>query len=215
MITKPTPDIAIVGAGPCGLALAGILEKRGITDYVLYERGHRDEVPRGGCLDLHVGSGQRACKEAGCFDLMRKYGRLGDATESWVWDHKMNKLKSWGKGRDAPELDRSQIKAALLTTIPSEKIQWNKEISNSTRDADGQVVLKMSDGTTASGFKLVVGADGVRSKIRHLVSHRTPLLLGKASVIDTFLHLGDSRSTKVRWHRLCHRTHLQRQPVLS
>ena len=169
MIFKASqPDIAIVGAGPCGLALAGILERAGI-DYVVFERGGLAEVPRGGCLDLHAGSGQRACREAGCFDEMRRYGRLGDATEAWVWDHKGNKIDSWGKGRDAPEVDRSQIKQALLTTISPSKIQWNKEIVESAVSEKGQVSLFFADGSTATGFKLVVGADGVRSKIRHLV----------------------------------------------
>ena len=169
MINKASsPDIAIVGGGPCGLALAGILERAGF-DYIVYERGSQDEVPRGGCLDLHTGSGQRACREAGCFDEMRKYGRLGDATEAWVWDHNGNRIDSWGKDRDAPELDRHQIKLALLTTIPPEKILWNKEVAKSTRDEKGRVTLHFAEGSTATGFKLVVGADGVRSKIRHLV----------------------------------------------
>lgn len=170
MISKVSPpDIAIVGGGPCGLTLAGILERAGF-DYVLYERGSWDEIPRGGCLDLHVGSGQKACREAGCFDLMRQLGRLGDATESWVWSHKGEKINSWGKGRDAPELDRADIKKALLTTIPPEKILWKTEVIDSTRDEAGQITLHFADGTTAEGFKMVVGADGVRSKIRHLVS---------------------------------------------
>jgi 2-polyprenyl-6-methoxyphenol hydroxylase-like FAD-dependent oxidoreductase len=162
-----------VGGGPCGLALAGILERGGFN-YVLYERSPRDEVPRGGCLDLHPGSAQRACREAGCFDLMRKYGRLGEATEAWVWDHKGNRVNSWGKDRDAPELDRWQIKDALLTTIPPEKIRWSMEVTDSVMTEKG-VVLKFADGSTATGFKLVVGADGVRSKIRHLVSLRSPV----------------------------------------
>lgn len=41
------PDIAIVGGGPSGLALAALLERSGM-DYVLYERGQREVPPRGG-----------------------------------------------------------------------------------------------------------------------------------------------------------------------
>ncbi|CAM1509551.1 Fc.00g032900.m01.CDS01 [Cosmosporella sp. VM-42] len=187
MIAKtPSSDIAIVGAGPCGLALAGILERAGF-DYVVYERGCRNEVPRGGCLDLHAGSGQRACREAGCFDLMRKYGRLGDATEAWVWDPQGNKMGSWGKGRDAPELDRYQIKLALLTTIPPEKIRWNMSLNEATKDDKGRVSLHFADGTTAAGFKLVVGADGVNSKIRHLVTPAKPQYSGKGFVTGHIL----------------------------
>jgi 2-polyprenyl-6-methoxyphenol hydroxylase-like FAD-dependent oxidoreductase len=50
-------DIAIVGGGPSGLALAGMLERAGFS-YVVYERSAHDVPPRGGCLDLHPGSGQ-------------------------------------------------------------------------------------------------------------------------------------------------------------
>jgi 2-polyprenyl-6-methoxyphenol hydroxylase-like FAD-dependent oxidoreductase len=40
--------IAIVGAGPSGLALAAILEKQGGFDYVLYESSAENIPPRGG-----------------------------------------------------------------------------------------------------------------------------------------------------------------------
>lgn len=163
-----TPQVAIVGGGPSGLALAGQLERAGIS-YVVYERSKSETRPAGGCLDLHVGSGQRAMREAGCYAEMRKYGRLGDATIHRVWDHEGHQVFSWGEGRDAPELDRTQIKAALLTTIPEDKILWEKAVNSATRDENGHIVLSFADGTTASGFKLVVGADGSWSKIRHLV----------------------------------------------
>lgn len=162
------PEIAIVGGGPSGLALAGMLERAGM-DFVLYERGSRDEAPRGGCLDLHKGSGQRAMKEAGCWAEMEKYGRRGDATVHWVFDHLGNRFASWGEGHDAPELDRYDIKRALLTTVPDAKIQWDSHMTEANRDGKGQVILRFADGSTASGFKLVVGADGAWSKIRHLV----------------------------------------------
>ena len=165
-----SPSIAIVGGGPSGLALAGMLERAGL-DFMVYEREARDTPPRGGCLDLHIGSGQRAMKEAGCFEEMRKYGRLGATTVAQVWDHKGNKVFSWGEGRDAPEVDRYNIKKALLTTIPDEKVVWRAGVTEATRDEKGQVVLHLANGTTATGFKVVVGADGMWSKIRHLVCY--------------------------------------------
>jgi 2-polyprenyl-6-methoxyphenol hydroxylase-like FAD-dependent oxidoreductase len=163
-----SPDIAIVGGGPAGLALAGMLERAGLN-YIVYERSAKDTPPRGGCLDLHSDSGQRAMKAAGCFEEFQKYARGGDATISQVWDHKGNKVFSWGHDYDSPELDRDQIKKALLTAIPEEKVVWRKGVVSSERDENGQVVLKFVDGTSATGFTLVVGADGTWSNIRHLV----------------------------------------------
>lgn len=185
MIQKTTtPEIAIVGGGPAGLALAGMLERSGM-DFVLYERGTRDEAPRGGCLDLHKGSGQRAMREAGCFDEMEKYGRRGEATVHSVYDHHGNKISSWGEGHDSPELDRHDIKKALLTTIPDTKIRWNSRVTESERNEKGQIVLHFADGSTATGFKLVVGADGAWSKIRHLV--RTSVVLGCVGEIHSLM----------------------------
>lgn len=161
-------DIAIIGGGPAGLSLAGILEQFGIS-YVVYEKYAKDTVPKGGCLDLHAGSGHEVFKQAGAWDEFRKYGRLGEATIHQVWDHKGNKVFAWGEGKDKPELDRFQIKTALLTVVPDEKIKWKTGIDKAERDTNGKIVLHLSNGTTVTGFKLVVGADGTWSKIRPLV----------------------------------------------
>lgn len=50
-------------------------------------------------------------------------------------------------------------------------MMWKKPVTASTRDENGNIVLHFVDGTTATGFKLVVGADGTWSKIRHLVCY--------------------------------------------
>ncbi|KAJ5290360.1 uncharacterized protein N7443_010613 [Penicillium atrosanguineum] len=72
------PDIAIVGGGPCGLALAGMLEQQGI-EYIVFERSAENVLPRGGCLDIHRSSGH-TLKEAGRFEEFKKYARAGYAT---------------------------------------------------------------------------------------------------------------------------------------
>lgn len=163
------PAIAIVGAGPSGLALAAILEQNGL-EYVVYERSQRDVSPRGGCLDLHPGSGQRAMREAGVFAEFQKHSRTGEATVHFLYNHQGEKVFEFGKGRDAPEIDRWAIRKVLLTGIPQQRIVWDRGVDKAERGENGQVVLAFNDGTVATGFKLVVGADGNYSKIRHLVS---------------------------------------------
>ena len=164
------PDIAIVGGGPSGLALAAILERKGL-DYIVYERSQRDVPPRGGSLDLHPGSGQRAMREAGVFEEFQKHSRTGDATIHLLYNHHGEKVFEFGQGRDAPEIDRWAIREVFLAGIPEHKIVWSKGVEKAERDEDdGRVVLTFTDGTTATGFKLVVGADGTNSQIRHLVS---------------------------------------------
>ncbi|ENH66720.1 hypothetical protein FOC1_g10007367 [Fusarium oxysporum f. sp. cubense race 1] len=183
------PEIAIVGGGPAGLALAAILEKNNI-DYIVYERSSEQSQPRGGCLDLHVGSGQRAMHEAGVYDEFKKNSRDGDATIHLLYDHQGNKLLAFGEGRDAPEIDRWQLRNVLLTGIPKHKIIWSKPVASSHRNEEGQIVLTFTDGTTASGFNLVVGADGTNSKIRHLVTDAKPVYSGNL-YITTKIHPGN------------------------
>ncbi|KAL2140205.1 hypothetical protein VTI28DRAFT_4091 [Corynascus sepedonium] len=170
--------IVIVGAGPSGLALAAILEKKGGFNYVIYESGAEDVPPRGGCLDLHPGSGQRALREAGVFDEFKKYGRYSDATIHRLFSHKGENLFDFGEGRDAPEIDRWALRRVLLSGIPKAKIHWKKGVKQVERDADGRVVLTFVDGSTATGFKLVVGADGTWSKVRHLITDAVPQYSG-------------------------------------
>ncbi|PIG87648.1 monooxygenase [Aspergillus arachidicola] len=171
------PDIAIVGGGPCGLALAAMLEQQGI-DYVVYERSAENTPPRGGCLDIHRSSGQIVLKEAGCFEEFKKYARGGYATIHCLCDHKGNKLTTFGEGRDSPEIDRTQLRQVMLSSIAKEKVRWSTPVKSSSRNENGDVVLEFEDGTAASGFKLVVGADGMRSKIRHLVTQAEPKYAG-------------------------------------
>lgn len=165
-----SPDVAIVGSGPAGLSLAGILEQMGIS-YVVYEKYKKDTVPLGGCLDMHAGSGQLAFEKAGVTAEFRRYGRTGPATIHQVWDHLGNKPFEWGRGKDQPEIDRFQIKKALLSAIPDEKILWKIGVVEASRGKDGAIVLHLTDGSTATGFKLVVGADGTWSKVRSLVRY--------------------------------------------
>ncbi|OQE42988.1 hypothetical protein PENCOP_c003G07657 [Penicillium coprophilum] len=172
------PQIAIVGGGPAGLALAATLQQKGI-DYIVYERTQRDSPPHGGCLDLHPGSGQRAMREGGVFEEFRKHSRVGDATIHLLYNHKGEQLFRFGEGRDAPEIDRWAIRKVLLTGIPDEKVVWSKAVQSAARDENGQVVITFTDGTTACGFKLVVGADGTASKIRHLVTSAQPVYSDK------------------------------------
>ncbi|KAK4171977.1 hypothetical protein QBC36DRAFT_294808 [Triangularia setosa] len=189
--------ICIVGAGPSGLALGALLERQGGYDYVIYESSAEDAPPRGGCLDLHPGSGQRALREAGVFEEFKKYARYGDATIHRLFNHKGENFFDFGEGRDAPEIDRWALRKVLLSGIPKEKVHWKKPVASTTRDEYGQIVLNFADGTTASGFRLVVGADGTWSKVRHLVTDAKPEYSGNL-FITTKIHPGGSYYEKMK-----------------
>ena len=162
-----TPAIAIIGGGPCGLTLARLLEQKGI-DYVVYERDEKDENRPGGSLDLHPKTGQHALKEAGLFEEFQKHARYDDTVFSLA-DKLGNRLLEVGQGRDAPEIDRSQLRQILLDSIPEEKVKWGHALVSAAAGEDKRPVLEFANGVVTSGFKLVVGADGAWSKVRPAV----------------------------------------------
>lgn len=179
-----SPSIAIIGGGPCGLTLARLLERKGI-DYVVYERDESDvSVRRGGTLDIHAETGQLALKEAGLFEEFLKYARYEDTVFKIANQQGERVYQPPEDGRrDAPEIDRIQLRQILLDSIPSEKIRWNHVLKSITTNKDGHRVLEFTNGTSVSGFKLVVGADGAWSKVRasvrlsFLLYHFYPLFL--------------------------------------
>ena len=71
---------------------------------------------------------------------------------------------------DRPEIDRRDLRLMLLSAVPEDKIQWGKKIEEVQKREDGKMAVQFTNGSSESGFRLVVGADGAWSKCRRLVS---------------------------------------------
>ncbi|PWY67793.1 monooxygenase [Aspergillus eucalypticola CBS 122712] len=182
---KPAP-IAIVGGGPCGLTFARLLETAGI-DYIVFERDASPEnalQSQGGTLDLHGDTGQEALRRAGLIDEFEKLARR-DATTLIVQDFRGNFRKRFGEGRDAPEIDRLQLRQLLLKSLPAHRIRWASALRGVERTSKighghgADCTLQFADGSTESGFRLVVGADGAWSKVRPLITPAQPQYSGR------------------------------------
>ncbi|CAP61361.1 uncharacterized protein PODANS_4_50 [Podospora anserina S mat+] len=175
-----TPHIAIIGAGPCGLTLAQLLERKGIANYIVYERDDSPNSNRaGGSLDIHPETGQRALREAGLFDKFKECARYAD-TAFALGDKNGNRIFQMGEGRDAPEIDRAELRKILLDAVPEGKIRWGHILKEVTFGDDGRPRLRFENGTVLSGVRLVVGADGAWSKVRRVITKATPQFAGKA-----------------------------------
>jgi len=195
------PPIAIIGAGPCGLTLARLLQCKGI-DFAVYERDESETSNRaGGSLDIHPETGQRALQEGGLFDEFKKYARYDDTVFA-VFDKSGEKLLQIGQGRDAPEIDRFELRQILLDAVPKDKIKWGHTLKSAALDKDGRPVLHFANGVVASGFKLVVGADGAWSKVRPLVCFRLCIMLNDKTPGHADNWPGFSRISKVHWEKL-------------
>ncbi|KAM0245556.1 hypothetical protein ACHAP5_005364 [Fusarium lateritium] len=188
MSSSTIPPIAIIGGGPGGLTLARLLETASIN-YVVFER---DASPtstlrsQGGTLDIHEGTGQKALRRAGLHDQFKSLARC-DATTMTVMDSRGEVCVSFGddNGDERPEIDRQQLRQILLDSIPAERIRWGKILDTVERKEEHREgacawTLNFRDGSTESGFRLIVGADGAWSKIRPLITDTKPIYAGKA-----------------------------------
>jgi 2-polyprenyl-6-methoxyphenol hydroxylase-like FAD-dependent oxidoreductase len=78
---RPALSVAIVGAGPGGLALARILQLNDINPRVFERENSLGERSQGGTLDLHQESGLQAMRDAGLMKEFVAHARFdGDTT---------------------------------------------------------------------------------------------------------------------------------------
>ncbi|MCJ1372234.1 hypothetical protein MMC20_003457 [Loxospora ochrophaea] len=174
-----TYKIAIVGAGPAGCTLAHLLRKASIDVVVFEGEASLEARSQGGSLDLHTKSGLAALKECGLFDEFEKYARYDG--EAMALADKRNKrylaLDGATSSKDStgrPEIDRAQLRTVLTKPLSENgTIRWNHRL----KSVDANGTLNFTSGT-ASGFDLIVGADGAWSKIRKLLTDEMPTYAG-------------------------------------
>jgi 2-polyprenyl-6-methoxyphenol hydroxylase-like FAD-dependent oxidoreductase len=166
--------IAIIGAGPGGLALARVLHVKGI-DAVVYEREpSRDARGQGGMLDIH--SGQQALREAGLIEQFHAIAR-GEGQDMRLLEPDGTLLLQEDTPDDAPllrpEVDRADLRALLLDSLPEGTVRWGRAFASA---ADG--LVRFTDGSSAA-YDLLVGADGAQSRVRALLTDARPEHLGQ------------------------------------
>lgn len=80
-----------------------------------------------------------------------------------------------------PEIDRPILREILHNSLLPDTIKWSKKLLSVTRDAaTGDMMLSFADGSTASSYDLVVGADGAWSRVRSFLSDAKPTHSGIA-----------------------------------
>lgn len=179
--------IAIIGAGPAGCMLARLLshsEAARTIDVTIFEsESSLDFRSQGGTLDLHEKTGQAALKAAGLFDQFLKYARY-DGEAMNLCDKKLlsyikQGASSKGSYTGRPEIDRPQLRQLLYESLPEGCVQWNHKLDHVGGEYP-HFELNFKNQPSATGFDLIVGADGGWSRVRSLLSDVQPYYSGIA-----------------------------------
>ena len=166
--------IAIIGAGPGGLAMARVLHVHGIESVVYERETSPDARGQGGMLDIH--SGQRALREAGLLEEFFAIAR-GEGQDMRLLQPDGTLLLQEDTPDDAPmlrpEVDRADLRDLLLDSLPAGTVQWGRAFESA-----GNGVVRFADGSSAT-YDLLVGADGAQSRVRPLVTDARPAHTGQ------------------------------------
>ncbi|KAJ6440779.1 tetracycline resistance protein from transposon [Purpureocillium lavendulum] len=192
--------VAIIGAGPSGCMLARMLHLGGVDVTVFEGEASPDFRGQGGTLDLHTKTGLAAMSEAGLFEEFEKHARY-DGQYAAVVDknlkyHMVRGVEDRSLG-ERPEIDRSRLREILINSLPTGMVRWGHRL----KAIEGKTLV--FGNTTASGFDLVVGADGAWSKVRQAIDPDfQPQYTGVAM---TELNIPDAESTAPEIHKIVNR----------
>ncbi|MBM68840.1 MAG: 2-octaprenyl-3-methyl-6-methoxy-1,4-benzoquinol hydroxylase [Haliea sp.] len=187
MTELPSCDVAIVGAGIAGSALAAALSGRGLQIVVIEAQGDERAVlpdalalesfdPRVVALSPRS---RRLLNELGAWQAVADY-RLCAYDHMTVWD---------AEGTGSIDFDSADVGAAALGYIvenralvgallgrlaacPDVRLLAPESLAGCERAADGALVLTLASGAQLRP-ELVVAADGAQSRLRDLLAFRT------------------------------------------
>jgi 2-polyprenyl-6-methoxyphenol hydroxylase-like FAD-dependent oxidoreductase len=175
-------DIAIVGAGLGGLALARVLHVNGIASTIYEAEPSAEARTQGGMLDIHANNGQIALRTAGLYDDFRKLIHVGGEAMRILDRDAVVRVDEADEGDgDRPEVERGRLREMLLRSIPADTIRWGAKVVEARVLGDGRSELVFADGGTTTA-DVLVGADGAWSRIRPLVSAAVPAYSGVSFV---------------------------------
>ena len=160
--------VAIIGAGPVGLAFARLLQQEGAHVKVYERDANKNCRIKGGTLDLLKDMGQIVFEKAG---LLSAYFDNARPTARRIADIHGNIIQTLPSS-DNPEIDRNDLRRVLLKSLQPESVVWNRKFV-SLKEQNGTFLLHFENGSVETA-DLVVGANGIMSTLRKMITDILP-----------------------------------------
>ena len=175
------PRVAIVGGGLGGTTAGVLLQQRGY-DVTVYEQA--PVLQRiGAGIHLHPNT----MKVMQAIGVDQRMFDIGISPRNWYsreWDTGKilfePSMQEWTRRFGIPHLvmHRGDMQAVLTAALKPENMKFGKRLDGLEESAAGDMTLVFADGTKAKA-DIVIGADGVNSKIREvLLGPEDPIYTG-------------------------------------
>lgn len=181
MPSKSRSKVIIIGGGPTGLAFAHMLHLAGI-DYKLYDKRENLCEPHGAGLAIQP-QNCRILDQLGLLDAALQQGLAPElrvhrelkANGEVLAEYPFFQWLRENHGYTMLLFERWQYIRLLYNMLPDRdaRVRTGKAMESIVHDADGQVTVNFADGTVDEG-SIVVGADGVYSKVRDCIIEQAP-----------------------------------------
>lgn len=163
-----SPRIAIVGAGLGGASTAALMHQEGFNVHVYEQASSFSRLGAG----IHVGPNvMRIMRRVGIEDAMNEQGSHPDYWYSRHWETgdilaqiPLGDYAVKNYGASYLTVHRGDFHELLMKALPSHIVSFGKTLTK-VEDRGDDVVMHFTDGTTEVA-DIVIGADGVNSKIR-------------------------------------------------
>ncbi|PYH81796.1 FAD/NAD(P)-binding domain-containing protein [Aspergillus uvarum CBS 121591] len=215
MVARKHINVAIVGAGPGGLATAIALSELPYVSVTVYERapeprevGAGISIGRNGWNVLELLGAADGVKGAKKQTPFQRNGRTGEPVVPRATPAPLSPEEA---KYESIRARRTRLQAALLARVPANIIRFNKKLVSLTdlggEDREDGVRLQFQDATVATA-DLVVGADGIRSVVRQTLFpdhhlHFTGVTAWRVLVpVAAIRHVADFPTSTGWWHGL-------------
>jgi len=188
--------IAIVGGGPAGLTLARLLQMNNVRVHVFERDVEAHARLQGGSLDLHEKSGQLALDRCGLTRHFSTVARPEGQATCVIDKHGVRRaaLAVDDEEESTPEIDRGALRDLLLSSLDEGTVIWGSPPCAILPEANRHRLV--FERRQAELFDLVIGADGLRSKVRPLITPIKPFYSG-VTFIETRLSNVDDRHPEI------------------